>query len=315
MKCDGLYMIDKVQLLVEETGCDPKEAELALQLCGYELEKAVKMLPGLIKDIVVFKGKFSLERQGVYGVLLVIVNLKTHSLVRAKAVISYNPSVYLIPLEGEWFEYEKHLYRCRLWEGSLQGQSQELEQLIVQTVTQSSPAELTREDSEQAFPFFYALLSKSLGSPENLKLLLKKEKLDLGQLQLMKRDLKEPAPVPVPSGEKLILRVALDADPQGIRASQLRAGDTVAAEIIDPRDIAQYLAKLLGGRTQEGLIPLLAPVESVKTADQGKEAVVQVRFSSGVCGQVRLPADIKIKVIARGGLQEPGGWWKKWMPE
>lgn len=307
-------MSDKVQLLVEETGCDPKQAELALRLCGYELEKAVKMLPGLIKDIVVFKGKFSLESQGLYGVLLVIVNLKTQSLVRAKAVVSYNPSVYLMPLEEEWFEYEKHLYRCRLWEGSLQGQSQELEQLIVQAVTESSPADLTREDFERAFAFFHALLSKSLGSRENLKLLLKKEDLDLGQLQLMKRDLKKPAPASVPSGETLVLRVALDADPQGIEASQLKAGDTVAAEIIDPRDIAQYLAKLLGGRNQEGLMPLLAPVESVKAGDKGEGAVVRVRFSSRICGQVSLPSDIRIKVIARGELQEPGPWWKKWMP-
>ena len=40
---------DKIHLLMEETGCDPGEAELALASAGYDLEKAVRTIARLLR--------------------------------------------------------------------------------------------------------------------------------------------------------------------------------------------------------------------------------------------------------------------------
>ena len=50
-------MRDKVALLMDETGCDRAEAELALELCGYDLENAVAAVPRLFQNILVLKGR------------------------------------------------------------------------------------------------------------------------------------------------------------------------------------------------------------------------------------------------------------------
>ena len=114
---------DNIALLMAETGCDQAEAELALEMCGYEVELAVKAIPRLLKNIVVLKGKFIAPELNQFGLLLVILNIKTRKLVRSRAVLSYNPAVYAVSLDRDWFEFEKHLYGCRLWEGSLQTES------------------------------------------------------------------------------------------------------------------------------------------------------------------------------------------------
>ena len=51
-------MKDKIELLMEETGCDRGEAELALEMCGFDLEEAVRQIPRLLNDICALKGKF-----------------------------------------------------------------------------------------------------------------------------------------------------------------------------------------------------------------------------------------------------------------
>src|SRR5687768_6010354 len=119
-------MQDKIALLMEETGCDRGEAELALEMCGFELEEAVRALPRLLKNIAVVKARFVHPERDRFGLLLAVLNTKSCAVLRARAVVSFNPAVYAASLEKDWFEFEKYLYGCRLWEGSLQAESFEI---------------------------------------------------------------------------------------------------------------------------------------------------------------------------------------------
>ncbi|MDE2292147.1 MAG: hypothetical protein KGL53_08700, partial [Elusimicrobia bacterium] len=120
-------MKDKVALLIEETGCERSEAELALQLCAYDLEAAVQAVPRLFQHVVIFKGRVRAAAEPLYGLWLVILSLKERRLLRARAVVSYNPAVYASELDSHWFDFEGRLYACRLWAGTAQGLSQDLE--------------------------------------------------------------------------------------------------------------------------------------------------------------------------------------------
>lgn len=303
-------MRDKIELLMHETGCAQGEAELALELCGYEVEKAVAAIPRLFQNIAVLKARFRDPAETLYGLLLVILNLRDRSLLRARSVVSYNPKVYATTLTQGWFEFEKHLYACRLWDGSVQAISQELEQLAASFFSgpEADPfySEAEGTPDSKAVEALGRLLRLRFG-PEDLGLVVHRDVLDMGQFQqigpaagrrtrLRRR--------PGPEGT-LILRIALEHQADGLPAGDLRAGDLVYATITDPRDIAQYLARLFGPAELPG--SLLVPVEAVETGP-GSQVGIRVRFSLGVCGDVNLPPDIRLKVVRRNA---PRPWWRK----
>lgn len=311
-------MKDKIELLMEETGCDRGEAELALEMCGYEVEAAVRQIPRLLRDICALKGKFLLPTRNQHGLVLVILNLKTRQVVRARAVMSFDPAVCSVSLDEDWFAFEKHLYGCRLWDGSLPTESLEVEQSLTAYFRAAAPetfARLREAPSEAATDELAAPLLTLFGD-SGLSLRLKKDILDLGQFQSLR---KAPAPAarrdkPSPRAalaeDLLVLKIDLEEDPEGVPASELRAGDMVQARIVDKRDIAKYLARLFGGLTASGPVPIEAPVEAIESGPEG--VLVRARFAVGVAGDGLVPAARRLKA-ARGA--EPGQgdekWWRR----
>ncbi len=306
---------DKVALLMGETGCEKSEAELALEMCGFDVEQAIKAVPRLLKNIVALKGKLRLPEENRFGVLLVILNIKTHALLRSRAVLSYNPAVYAVPLDKDWFEFEKHLYACRLWEGSLQAESLEIEQAVASRFRAGGAVEAFEpgeEASKAAEADLAGLLRGVLRAPA-LEFRLKSDLLDLGQFQSLRSDAAAPsgrAPARSQQREEelLILKAALEEDPGGVPVAELRAGDLVPVFITDARDIAQYLARVFGGHSEKGPLAISAPVEAIEAQPTG--LLVRVRFSVGVCGDATLKADARVRTSRPIG-RDNSSWWKR----
>jgi len=310
---------DKIALLMEETGCERGEAELALEMCGYQVEEAVKAIGRLLRNIVVLKAKFLHSEQSQYGLFLVVLNLKSGVLLRARAVLSFNPAVCEVPLDKDWFEFEKALYGCRLWDGSLQGESLELEQRLSEHFRAASARSLERVETapaEELAAELSGVLRGMFKSPA-LSLKLRKDILDLGQFQSLgsdgsSRPRGRPARSRLRAEELLVLAIALEEDPRGMAAGDLRAGDMVSARIVDPRDIAQYLAKLFGGHSQRGQVPILVPVEAIEAvAPSG--VLARVRFSRGVCGDALVPRESRLKAVRVALRNQELSWWRRFL--
>jgi len=335
---------DKIALLMEETGCDKGEAELALEMCGYVVEEAIQAIPRLHKNIVVLKGRIVHPEHNLFGLLLVILNVKSRAVLRTRAVLSYNPAVCAVSLSKGWFEFEKYLYGCRLWEGSLPTESLEIEQSVANHLRSGAGAghfDARPAGAEAVQAELCDVLRRQLRSA-GLELRLRKDVLDMGQFQSLRaapsgsgerlrsygrpyRDgasLRAGGPGPARAGpmpdELLILKVALEEDLAGVPAEDLRAGDLVAAHIADNRDIAKYLAKLFGGHSDQGPVPIPAPVEAIEAA-AGPAAgcaprilLVRVRFSAGVCGDAEVPAAARLRVARNApGAPEKISWWQR----
>ncbi len=311
-------MKDKIELLMEETGCDRGEAELALEMCGYEVEEAVRHIPRLLRDICALKGKFVLPSANQHGLVLVVLNLRTRKVLRSRAVMSFDPAVCAIDLEEEWFAFEKHLYGCRLWDGSLPSESLEIEQRLIAHFRACAPEAfdaLREQDSAAAAESLSAPLRAHFRD-QSLSLRLKKDILDLGQFQSLRK-----APVPSarrdklasrtpPPEDLLVLKIALEEDPQGVAARDLHVGDLVSARIIDGRDIAQYLARLFGGITAQGLVPIEAPIEAIESVEEG--VLVRARFAVGVVGDGAVPSERRLRASRGGALgRGDGSWWRR----
>lgn len=168
---------------MEETGCELQEAQLALEMGGYQVEEALKALARLLKNIVVIKARFVHPEGDRFGRLLAVLNTKNGELLRARAVLSYNPAVYEAALDKHWFEFEKALYSCRLWEGSLQAESLELEHALARHFRDGGlPAaeRLSRLSEVEVHGELVRLLQTYFGSRAQRVRLLR-EVLDLGQ--------------------------------------------------------------------------------------------------------------------------------------
>lgn len=311
-------MKDKIELLMEETGCDRGEAELALEMCGYEVEEAVRQIPRLLNDICALKGKFVRPAQNQHGLFLVVLNLKSRKVLRARAVMSYDPAVCAVELDEDWFAFEKNLYGCRLWDGSLPAESLEVEQRLAAHFRAAEPEVFDRlraASAEEATAELAGPLRAHFRD-QSLSLRAKKDILDLGQFQSLR---KVPAPaarrgkpdsgVP-PEEDLLILKITLEEDPGGLPAAELRAGDMVFARIVDGRDIAQYLARLFGGLTSSGPVPIEVPVEAIESSPAG--TLARVRFAVGVAGDAVVTGD-KLLKAARGAAhgRGDGSWWRR----
>jgi hypothetical protein len=123
---------DKIQLLMEEASCDRAEAELAMSLVGYDLEKAIRTIGTLLRHIVVIKGKFVEVHQNLHGLLLLIADTRRELFIRARAVVSYNPALFETGLRPHWYDFERSIYAARLGEGALQQVSQDLERSFIE---------------------------------------------------------------------------------------------------------------------------------------------------------------------------------------
>ena len=309
-------MKDKIELLMEETGCDRGEAELALEMCGYQVEEAVRQIPRLLRDICALKGKFTRPGVSQHGLFLVVLNLKTRKVLRARAVMSYDPAVCGVGLEADWFAFEKHLYGCRLWDGSLPAESLELEQSLAAFYRSAAgdSFERLREPGTDNLPNLTTHLREHFNDAA-LRLRVKKDILDLGQFQSLKTG-PEPAArkAKIPRGgpreeDLLVLKVELEPAEEGSPAAELHAGDLVYAKVADARDIAQYLARLFGGLTASGPVPIEAPVEAVETSPKG--TLVRVRFAVGVAGDALIAPETRVRSARAGALGRDGSWWKR----
>jgi hypothetical protein len=307
---------DKIELLMEETGCERGEAELALEMCGYDVEEAVRQIPRLLKDICALKGKFVRPAQNQHGLLLIVLNLKTRAVLRVRAVMSYDPAVCAIDLKADWFVFEKHLYGCRLWDGSLPAESLEIEHGLAAYFRAAEPGvfERLRDVSSAEAEIDVLAAMRAHFRDAGLSLRLKKDILDLGQFQTLRKVPVPAARKPAPRGayieDLLVLKISLEEDSEGLPAAELRAGDTVFARIADGRDIAQYLARLFGGLTAAGPVAIEAPVEAIESSPAG--TLARVRFAVGVAGDAVVPGDRRLKT-ARGTVegQGDGSWWHR----
>ncbi len=311
---------DKIQLLMEEASCDRAEAELAMSLVGFDLEKAIRTIGTLLRHIVVVKGKCVEADQNLHGLLILIADTRRDHFIRARAVVSYNPALYETPLSQHWYDFERCIYAARLGEGALQQVSQELERSFLERL------EARRGD------FFSALKT---GHPSDLSPVLNDglavsfprgvqsdfspEVIDWNQFRRFPLKGEERAASdasaslgeipaenrPHASGETLRIQMAVVADAEGPSVEDVRVGDRLTVTLADGRDIAHYIAKLFGVINENGSRPFDAPVETIQK--EAGRVRLHLRLSAGILGLADAPDGFRVKVLPR----ENDPWWRR----
>jgi hypothetical protein len=294
-----------VRLLMEETGCEQGEAELALELAGNDLEKAIRTIESLLRHIFALKGKFFFGEQNLYGLFLAVINTKAGEVLRLHSVVSYNPALFENQLSMDWFSFEKTIFSYRLDEGSIPDFTQANEQKLAghlrarkDALSGGKPADMTAMLEE----YFKA-------QPATSEIVT--EELNLAQFRQLPGTGSSSASRATEAAQEsgiVLLKVDFLADESGKEASKLAEGEVVLSKITDERDIAHYLAHLIGGKRDGDMIPLPSSVRKIASSDGGYE--VQVFLAPGVAGIAKVGAEMKVKVIE----MKNHPWWKKIIP-
>jgi hypothetical protein len=281
---------------------------------GYDVEKAIRTIAVLLRNIVVVKGKFLVVPRNLYGLFILIADVKRQSLFRIRVVVSYNPALHETSLENDWYDFEKWIYGFRLWEGTLQQVTQDLERILTERMGQENPSEfygILRSGEEKALTeHFQGILGAHFSGSEP-QVTLFREDLNLDQFRRFKappeedRSSRSTGLLDGPSAEGLVLSINLLQAPQGSPARDIQAGDSVQALLTDNRDIAHYLSQLIGGRDQKGAKPLTVPVEGVRL--EGDSLHIHVRLSTGIVGVAQVPGEMLLFVQKRSQPR----WWNK----
>lgn len=298
-------MQEEARLLMEETGCEQGEAELALELAGNDLEKAIKTIRDLLRHISAIKGKFLFPAKNLYGLALVVINTKTREILRLRTVVSYNPALYENSLAMDWYAFEKQVFSYRLDGGSLPDFTQDIEQKLRNYLLAQ------RDVLVQCEPQSISSLFKDFFSPESVDITFVIEELNLTQFrQLPSAVPPESTPAPVRNKDQATvgLQVTLVEDKSGKEACRLAEGEVVLSQITDARDIAHYLAHLIGGMRESSMVPLPAVIKKVSV--NGDEAEIQVYYAPGIVGIAHVKNDTKVKILEARSTP----WWKKIIP-
>lgn len=303
---------EKKQLIMEETGCDSAQAELVLQSTGNDVEKAIKIINSLLKQIIVIKGKFKSGNASFFGLLVLIADIKLNKVLRLANIVTCNPGIYQHGLNKPWHEFERKLYALKLGEGSQPEITQKLQEHLknwTRGEKKSDIFEALVQNNKESLEKMLVRELKVISPEENIKLNLQLEEVNLFQFKELKEQIDEdiaklrlPEPIDQPEElASLVLKVETikNIGREGKAVRDLQPGEMIWTKITDPRDIAQYLSKLLGGRIKrdgsEEIIPLTVPVEAI-IQDQEKVRL-KVRFGPAVIGEEELGEYERIAVI------------------
>ncbi|MBI5555759.1 MAG: hypothetical protein HY920_07925 [Elusimicrobia bacterium] len=303
---------DKKQLIMEETGCDTRQAELVLHSTGNDVEKAIKIINSLLKQIIVIKGKFKTETANFFGLVVLIADIKLNKVLRLANIVTCNPGIYQNGLNKPWHEFERKLYALKLGEGSQPEITQKLQEYLENWTRGEKKNDIFAalvQNNKGSLEKMLAREIKVIRPDEEITLNIQLEEVNLFQFKELKEQIDEDIsklrlPEPLEQQEEiasLVLKVETikNAGREGKTARDLQPGEMIWAKITDPRDIAQYLSKLLGGRIKrngaEEVIPLTVPVEEIIP---DKEKIrLKVKFGPAVSGEEELDEYERIVVI------------------
>ncbi|MDR0822416.1 MAG: hypothetical protein LBN20_01360 [Endomicrobium sp.] len=288
-----------IQLLMEDTGCEQDEAEIALSLSDNNIKKAVEKITVFLKVISVFKIKIIFPQESIYGLIHIVINKKLFQILRFNIVFSHNPAIYEISSQMNWVSFEKAVFSARLSEGVMEDYTKSIEEPFKQYLNEELQS--AKFPSDDLIQNFFA--------PSLVKTEMMKEELNLSQFKKLSADSGQNSGM-YSSAHKNFGVLRLEAqickdEENGVSAKKLSAGDAVLSLITDKRDIAHYLIHLIGS---SGLNPIPAQIKDI--SEKNDEIEIHLQYTPSVIGYTKVHKDEKLKIVSK----KHSPLWKKLIP-
>lgn len=307
---------DLIKLLVQDTGCDRKIAAMLLEFTGWDPGGAKRIIKAVPKDIFVLKAKFVTQVSGYYGAFFFCYDEKEGQIKRVINVISEEKDIGKIDITTDWSNFEKELYeysKTRVIEGS---KSEQLKKGLYEKKFVEKIANILKKGKTLKSETIHSLLVSELYNifPDtNIAVKFNIEMTDVFELNKGEKrpetdgekegksgvkesdsDIQKKQSFPGRSQSLIVLRV----DPvlsavRGTEIKYLEFGDEIQVRITDERDIADYLAELLGGKVDSIRVPVMTKIVEVEKLEDGGTGVL-TQFGPGIMGMFKVLSDVKV---------------------
>ena len=309
--------------LVTSTGCDRILGGMLLKFTGWDLDGARRIIEAVPKDIFALKLKFITQITGFFGALFLSYDEKKRVVKRFIAIITDDKEIGRVDVEKQWTEFEEELYsnaRTRKIDGLKVDQLKKrmtgdefisklsnvlkvgrpvkkelLNSILVDELynifTDTNIAVKFDVEMTDAFELNKAKGIVQAGSIEGDE--FNAEEVD-SEIDKQNQEEREEHSLIVLSVDPVLSPVS------GTSIQDLEFGDEIQVRISDEREIADYLAELLGAKVDSIRVPIFTKIIEVKELETGDLGVF-TQFGPGILGMFKVPEDVK---IATRGITE-----------
>ncbi len=275
-------MTEEANILIEEAGCSRRVAEKILSLYENNLNLAFNWVASKHRNIVIFKVKFATKSTYSSGLLFLSLNPSAQKLLRTAVTISQNPYVYYTDISQPWRKFENLIYTHRFGEDIIHEKNILAAQRLRAFFQDEGNGHFYRifngVDKIEIRNILGGILRKVLD--EDIFFDFSKERVTLLEWRGAKSGEVMPSPrvgsrqtpvelrMEVVKGKKLFF-----FHKSSKLAGNLRQGDFVLAKIVDDREIAHYLLRLIGvSKTDE----ISAEIEKIEKYGNGYRLIFQL---------------------------------------
>ncbi len=307
---------EMVKELVKTTGCDDFLANMLLRFTGGDIDGARRIIEAVPKDIFAVKLKFITQITGYYSACFFCFDHKEQRINRFVAVISDDKEIGKFDLQTDWYDFEEQLYsysRTKKIDGV---KTDQLKNLFVGGEFVSLVSSILKPGQPVKNEVFSNLIVDelyNLFADTNIAVKFDIEMTDAFKLN-KNRDLRDEEAeigesLNIEEGDRekekrgyertkdqslIVLRVDPVLSPvSGSEIKDLEFGDEIQVRITDDRDIANYLAELIGGKVDSIRVPVFSKIIEVKELE-GDSVGVFTQFGPGIFGMFKVPADAKV---------------------
>jgi len=316
-----------VKQLTQDTGCDEELASLLLKFTSGDQEGAKRILKSVPKDIYILKVKFITAVSGYYGTLFICYDEKEGIIKRYIAIVTDDQEIGKIDIAKGWREFEEELYyflRNKVIDADRVEQLDKLvnsKEFVTKIANIFQAGKTVKNDKIHNFingELFNVFTDTNIAVKFDVELTDAFE-LNKGQVSGVEEaeEVAEIEDVGMNEAQReknraglvkdqslIVLKVEPVLSPvKGTEIKSLEFGDEVQVRITDERDIAEYLAELLGGKSQDVRVPVSTKIVEIQELDDEYVGVL-TQFGPGIMGMFRVLSDVK--VVTAGEIEEPG---------
>jgi len=296
----GTVMTDEAKILIDEAGCSKRVAEKILRLYDNNLNLAFRWLASCHKNLVVLKIKFATKSSYNCGLLFIVLNALQKRIRRFAVSISQNPYIFSADIAMPWHEFENRIYTQRL--------SEEIVHERTISVTQSVRTFFQDGDNESFFKIFnsvdYAEIEKALKLflikilNEDVIFEFKKERISVFDFRQISSNGKISATELISRQPRIELKIEvirgkkrfLFKRPKTIE--KISAGILIFVRITDQREIARYLARMIGVTGEDAI-----PVEVLEKKENQNGYSLTVRLGGMIKGICDVPFKTPLEIF------------------
>jgi hypothetical protein len=287
----------KIAKLMEECGCTYKQAAAMIEFTGGNVNQAIEIINAhKEKNTIIVKARFRAEKIKYYGMIFLVLDLGRESLEKLEVAVANDMRLCQFDESASWENFERVVYGLQLKEGIVPRLTGILKHRIKEIFrSKNKKSQLFRSLKSENYPLFKDWFRDEIANAVNDNSL--ELKVDINLISSLEPEEKvkieeeEKKPEVVKKIEKekeeasFTLEIALSVSPlTGILVSELRRGDRVIVKIVDKREVGMYLARLMGGRKDNKIIPIIAYVEEVIPISDHEVKVV-VNLGPGIKGE------------------------------